>query len=150
MTTNVELSVFNLNAALIGLAGLLICFFVQVLTVNVAIRVMLPKITFSVSKMWKIFPRVIFFSSVLMLLCSHLVQIFLWSYLLFITGIIQNLGKAFVFAGSIYSTVGFSTDPLTEQWQLITVIMAASGLFTFGWSTSIIFMLAQKITPLDK
>jgi hypothetical protein len=48
-----------------------------------------------------------------------------------------------------YTTVGFVTDPLPVHWQLITVIMAASGFFSFGWSTAVMFLLSQALFPSE-
>ena len=53
-------------------------------------------------------------------------------------------------AGSTYTTVGFANDQLPYKWQLITIIMATSGLFSFGWSTSVMFLLAQTLYPSQR
>jgi hypothetical protein len=55
-----------------------------------------------------------------------------------------------VYAGSTYTTVGFVSDPLPTQWQLLSVIMAVSGLFTFGWSTAVVFIISQALFPAEK
>jgi hypothetical protein len=85
-----------------------------------------------------------------MLLISHLVQIYIWGLSLTLFDIIPNSHQAMVFAGSTYTTVGFVTDPLPIQWQLMTVIMAASGFFSFGWSTAVMFLLSQALFPAEK
>jgi hypothetical protein len=32
----------------------------------------------------------------------------------------------------------------------MTVIMAASGFFSFGWSTAVMFLLSQALFPAEK
>jgi hypothetical protein len=51
-------------------------------------------------------------------------------------------------AGSSYTTVGFISDALPVEWQLLIVIMATSGVFAFGWSTSIMFSLSRFVYPM--
>jgi hypothetical protein len=94
--------------------------------------------------------QVLFFAAILLLLVSHLVQIYMWGTALNIFDIIPNQHQAMVFAGSTYTTAGFVSDPLSVQWQLMTVIMAASGLFSFGWSTAVMFLLSQALFPSEK
>ena len=92
----------------------------------------------------------VFIACVLMLLSSHLIQIYVWGYALHAYDIIANQHQAMVYAGSTYTTVGFITDPLPTQWHLLSVIMATSGLFTFGWSTAVMFILSQALFPEEK
>ena len=92
----------------------------------------------------------VFVACILLLLISHLTQIYVWGYALNAYDIIANQHQAMVYAGSTYTTVGFITDPLPTQWQLLSVIMATSGLFTFGWSTAIMFILSQALFPAEK
>lgn len=92
----------------------------------------------------------VFFAGILLLLISHLVQIYIWGLSLTLFDIIPNEHQAMVFAGSTYTTVGFVNDPLPVRWQLVTVIMAASGFFSFGWSTAVMFLLSQALFPSEK
>jgi hypothetical protein len=66
------------------------------------------------------------------------------------SGAEKNAHQAMVFAGSTYTTVGFANDQLPYSWQLVTIIMATSGLFSFGWSTSVMFLLAQTLYPSQR
>lgn len=101
------------------------------------------------SNKW-ILAQIVFFAGILMLLISHLAQIYIWGLSLTLFDIIPNQHQAMVFAGSTYTTVGFVSDPLPAHWQLITVIMAASGFFSFGWSTAVMFLLSQALFPSEK
>ncbi len=98
----------------------------------------------------KVSAQMIFFLSILVLLISHLIQIFAWGLFTYLWGIIPNEHQAMVFAGSTYTTVGFTSDPIPTGWQLLTIIMAVSGLFSFGWSTAIMLILSQVLFPSEK
>jgi hypothetical protein len=50
-----------------------------------------------------------------------------------------------VFAGSAYTTVGFGTNPLPPSWDLIMVVIALSGMITFGWSISVLLNMTQIV-----
>ncbi len=73
---------------------------------------------------------------------AHIFEILLLGYALKWIGLIENTHQAIVFAGSTYTTVGFGTDPLPVDWDLITVTMALSGLITIAWTTSVLFGMA--------
>lgn len=89
--------------------------------------------------------HLLFFASIVILLMSHLAQILIWPMFLYWPGIMPNPNHAVLLAGSTYTTVGFVTDTLPEQWQLLEVIMAVTGLFAFAWSTSIFYALSQQL-----
>lgn len=92
--------------------------------------------------------QVTFLVGAVVLVSIHLLHIYIWGYSLYLMGIVMPLKTAILFAGSTYTTVGFADDPLKGTWQLLTTIMATSGLFSFGLSTSIMFLLTQRIFTL--
>ena len=92
----------------------------------------------------------VFLLGILLLLTSHLCQIYIWGLALNVYGVIDSMHQAMVYAGSTYTTVGFITDPLQTHWQLLSVIMAVSGLFAFCWRTAIIFLISQAFFSEEK
>jgi hypothetical protein len=94
--------------------------------------------------------QLVFLASALILLAFHLLQIYIWGMALAWSGAELNVHQAMVFAGSTYTTVGFANDQLPYGWQLVTIIMATSGLFSFGWSTSVMLLIAQTLYPLQR
>jgi hypothetical protein len=142
--------VFNFDALILGCAMILLCLIIQALFVMVVTSKFKSGVQQLVSSDRWVLAQIVFFAGILLLLISHLVQIYVWGLSLTLFDIIPNQHQAMVFAGSTYTTVGFVTDPLSEHWQLITVIMAASGFFSFGWSTAVMFLLSQALFPSEK
>ena len=129
---------------------MLVCLFCQALSVGLTTAKIKPEIGKYVAaqKLWR--AQATFFGSALILLISHLLQIWIWGMSLFWAGVVKDSHTAMVFAGSTYTTVGFVNDPLPLGWQLLTIIMATSGLFSFGWSTSVMFLLSQTLYPAER
>ena len=142
--------VFNMQALILGCVMLICCVVIQATFVLLVVS----KGKTSIKKLRHadhgLQAQVLFIACVLALLMSHLTQIYVWGYALHASDIITNQHQAMVYAGSTYTTVGFITDPLPTQWQLLSVIMATSGLFTFGWSTAVMFILSQALFPAER
>ncbi len=142
--------VFNFDALILGCITIVLCLIVQALFVMLVTTKFKNGVSKLVSESRWVMAQSVFFAGILLLLISHLVQIYIWGLSLNLFDIIPNQHQAMVFAGSTYTTVGFVTDPLTDHWQLITVIMACSGFFSFGWSTAVMFLLSQALFPSEK
>lgn len=136
---------FNLKALALGVAVLLFCLLVQVAIIHYTAAGIahLQKRRMYLTGLGG--HQLTFLVGAVVLVFIHLLHIYIWGYSLYLTGIIMPLNTAIIFAGSTYTTVGFADDPLKADWQLLTTIMATSGLFSFGLSTSIMFLLSQKI-----
>jgi len=83
-------------------------------------------------------------STVFMLLGLHLLEIFAWAAALVFSGLVTNWRLAGFFAGNTYTTVGYGTIILPDGWKMLTPIIAISGLFTFGWSGSVLVDLIGR------
>lgn len=136
---------FSWEAFALGVLILLLCLLVQVAIIHFAASgiAALQRKRFYLTGLGG--DQLTFVVGAVVLLSIHLIHIYVWGYALFLSGIVKPLNTAVIFAGSTYTTVGFANDPLKANWQLLTVIMATSGLFSFGMSTSIMFLLSQKI-----
>ena len=150
MNTTATNYVFNFDALILGCFTMLLCLIVQAMFVLLVTTKFNNGVRQLVNANRLTLAQVIFFAGILLLLVSHLVQIYIWGLSLTIFDIIPSQHQAMVFAGSSYTTVGFVTDPLPVHWQLMTVIMAASGFFSFGWSTAVMFLLSQALFPSEK
>ena len=150
MEVNAIRDVFNLQALLMGGLVLVICVVIQSLFVLLAVSKCKPNIQLLMSKNKTFLAHFIFLLGIVILLASHLLQIYVWGLSLNLYGVIDSLHNAMVYAGSTYTTVGFITDPLPTQWQLLSIIMAVSGLFAFGWSTAVVFIISQALFPVEK
>ncbi|PZF77117.1 hypothetical protein DK847_07230 [Aestuariivirga litoralis] len=138
-------NIINGPAVVIGCAALLLCLSVQGSTVTMVMTVFKGKVRAMVSEKRNLAAHVFFFAAILVMLMSHLLQIYIWSLFLYFPGIMQDIHKAVLLAGSTYTTVGFDSDTLPLRWQLLEVTMAVTGLFAFAWSTSIMYALSQQL-----
>jgi hypothetical protein len=87
-------------------------------------------------------------SIIFLLLALHLFEIFVWSSALVFSGLIPNWHDAGFFAGNTYTTIGYGNFVLTSQWEMVAPIMAISGLFTFGWSGSVLVDYVRRIQQI--
>jgi hypothetical protein len=81
--------------------------------------------------------------AVFALLGLHVLEIFLWAAALVYGGLIPNWRLAGLFSGSTYTTIGYSTI-LPLGWGMLAPLIAISGLFTFGWSGSVLVDLIRR------
>jgi len=142
--------VFNLRALIFGSMTMLVCLIVQASGAHIVTLKLKPIIGRYENAHQHYLAQLVFLASALILLAFHLLQIYIWGMALVWSGAESNPHRAMVFAGSTYTTVGFANDQLPFGWQLAPIIMATSGLFSFGWSTSVMFLLAQTLYPSQR
>lgn len=84
-------------------------------------------------------------SIIFLLLALHLFEVFVWSAALVWTGLVNDWRAAGFFAGNTYTTIGYGNFILPLRYQMLAPIMAISGLFTFGWSGSMLVDYVRRI-----
>ena len=82
--------------------------------------------------------------SVAMLLLLHVLEIVLWSTALVYSGLVPDWRIAGLFAGNTYTTLGYGNVPLARGWEMLAPLIAVSGLFSFGWSGSVLVDLVGR------
>ncbi len=85
---------------------------------------------------------------VFMLLSLHVIEIFMWAAALVYSDLVRDWRTAGFFAGNTYTTVGYGTFVLPNGWRMLAPIIAISGLFTFGWSGSVLVDFVRRINLL--
>jgi hypothetical protein len=83
-------------------------------------------------------------TSILLLLALHLTETVVWAAALVYGGLIPSWRAAGFFAGNTYTTVGYGTVLLPVGWEMLAPIIAISGLFTFGWSGSVLVDIVAR------
>ena len=83
-------------------------------------------------------------SIVFMLLSLHTVEMIMWAAALVYSGLVPDWRSAGFFAGNTYTTVGYGSVVLPPGWEMLTPLIAISGLFTFGWSGSVLVDLVGR------
>jgi hypothetical protein len=81
---------------------------------------------------------------VLMMLLLHLLEIWVWSAALVYSGLVPDWRAAGFFAANTYTTVGYGNFLLPEGWHMLAPIIAMSGLFTFGWTGSVLVEIVRR------
>jgi hypothetical protein len=143
-TSNSEY-IFNFNALGFGAVMFLFILFVHatyMFFLNRHYEVITDKLI--ADKKFGLVP-IVFYVTAFFLSASHLIEIGIWGFALNITGLVPNANLAVSFAGSTYTTVGFGADPLPISWELVTVIIALSGMVAFGWSISVLIGMTRIV-----
>ena len=87
-------------------------------------------------------------SLVFQLLAVHLFEVFVWAAALVESGLVSDWRAAGFFAGNTYTTLGYGEFILPLRYQMVAPIMAISGLFTFGWSGSVLVDYVRRIQEI--
>ena len=82
---------------------------------------------------------------VFMLLALHVTEMFLWAAALVYSDLVPDWRSAGFFAGNTYTTVGYGAFILPNGWRMLAPIIAMSGLFTFGWSGSVLVDFVRRL-----
>ncbi len=85
---------------------------------------------------------------VFMLLALHISEICFWATALVYSNLVPDWRTAGFFAGNTYTTVGYGTFVLPNGWRMLAPIIAISGLFTFGWSGSVLVDFVRRINTI--
>jgi len=79
-----------------------------------------------------------------LLVFIHLIETLLWTAPLLWLGIMDNFRDAYYYVLEAYTTLGEGNVALPDQWRLVGPVIAISGLFTFGWTGSVlVYIMGQ-------
>jgi Ion channel len=93
----------------------------------------------------RLLPDVDFALMILVILVTHLAEIALWTGTLIFLGAIPSLRDAFYYVAGTYTTLGYGEGTLPEVWRLMGPMIAISGLFAFGWTTSVLMNVVAQV-----
>ena len=136
--------VFNLDALLFGGAILVL---VMLIHAVLAISVHVGYTKFSgqwIRRKKYLRAQLAFLVAMFCLMIPHLVEIGVWGAAIHYFGLVKNLHDAIVFSGSSYTTLGFAPNVFPPGWELVTVIIAVSGMFAFAWSTTVMLEMMKN------
>jgi hypothetical protein len=89
-----------------------------------------------------------FAAMIVTMLLTHLAEIFMWSAVLVGIEAVPIFHDAFYYVAGTYTTLGYGEGTLPRAWRLLAPMMAMSGLFAFGWTTSVLFNLVTQASLL--
>jgi len=81
---------------------------------------------------------VLFGTVIFLLLALHLAEIVFWTAALVYSKLVTDWRAAAFFVANTYTTVGYGSFVLKPEWNMLAPIIAISGLFTFGWTGSVL------------
>jgi hypothetical protein len=77
--------------------------------------------------------------AVLLMLVLHILDMGIWAGTLTHLRLITNARDSLYFTANSYTTLGYGSVPLGLGWRELSPMMAISGLFTFAWTTGVMF-----------
>jgi Ion channel len=77
--------------------------------------------------------------AVLLMLVLHILDMGIWAGMLTHLCLITNPRDSLYFTANSYTTLGYGSVPLGLGWRELSPMMAISGLFTFAWTTGVMF-----------
>lgn len=87
-------------------------------------------------------------ATIALLVVIHLLETLLWTIPLTTLGMIDTFRDAYYYVLEAYTTLGEGTIALPDEWRLIGPVIAISGLFTFGWTGSVLVYVMTQIGKL--
>jgi len=89
-------------------------------------------------------------AAVALMLVSHLVETGIWTSILVWGHLVGSWRDAAYFAANTYTTLGYGTVVLADEWKMLCPIIAISGLFTFGWTGSVLVDVVGRTSHLKE
>ncbi|UVC14461.1 ion channel [Mesorhizobium onobrychidis] len=80
----------------------------------------------------------------------HFAETLLWAIPIFLAGLIPSMRDSYYYVLESYTTLGEGSISLPDRWRLVGPIIAMSGLFTFGWTGSVLVSIMTDFGKLDK
>lgn len=91
------------------------------------------------------------FATVIAALVSlHLAETLTFMLPIYLSGMMPSARDAYYFVLGSYTTVGSADVVPPESWRLIGPIIAMAGLFTFGWTVSLLVSIMADIARFDR
>jgi hypothetical protein len=87
-------------------------------------------------------------SIILAMLAAHLVETGIWTTVLVRSHLVTDWREAGYFAANTYTTLGYGEVILAAHWKMLAPIIAISGLFTFGWTGSVLVDVVGRVNQL--
>lgn len=82
-----------------------------------------------------------YFFAILLVIAIHLAEIVIWAYICVALKVFPTNPQTFYFAGEMYTTVGFGSYKLSEQWRILPIIISFSGIFAVSMSGAALYTM---------
>jgi hypothetical protein len=102
----------------------------------------------STTRHWRI--DFLLVATIAALAALHFVETLIWATPIYVGGFIPNMRDSYYYVLESYTTLGEGNISLPDKWRLIGPIIAMSGLFTFGWTGSVLVNVMSEFSKLDR
>lgn len=86
-----------------------------------------------------------YFIAILLVIASHLGEIVVWAYICVALKVFPTNPQTFYFAGEMYTTVGYGSYTLSEQWRILPIIISFSGIFAVSMSGAALYSMMGSL-----
>ncbi|BCH27493.1 ion channel [Mesorhizobium sp. L-8-3] len=80
----------------------------------------------------------------------HFLETLIWAVPISHGELIHSMRDSYYFVLESYTTLGAGNISLPDQWRLLGPSIAMSGLFTFGWTGSVLVSIMTEFGKLDR
>jgi hypothetical protein len=84
------------------------------------------------------------------LVALHFAETLIWAIPIYVRGFIPSMRDSYYYVLESYTTLGEGNVSLPDRWRLLGPIIAISGLFTFGWTGSVLVSIMTEFGKLDR
>ncbi|MDP9813127.1 hypothetical protein J2W42_005998 [Rhizobium tibeticum] len=79
----------------------------------------------------------------------HFAETLIWAVPLYVRAIIPSMRDSYYYVLESYTTLGEGNVSLPARWRLLGPIIGMSGLFTFGWTGSVLVSIMTDFGKYD-
>lgn len=94
--------------------------------------------------------NLLFAAVIASLVVLHLVETLACAVLIANAGLIPTFRDAYYFVLESYTTLGTGIVDPPDDWRLLGPLIGVAGLFTFGWTSSLLVSVMTEISRLDR
>jgi hypothetical protein len=80
----------------------------------------------------------------------HFAETLIWAVPLYVRDIIPSMRDSYYYVLESYTTLGEGNVTLPDRWRLLGPIIGMSGLFTFGWTGSVLVSIMTDFGKFDR
>lgn len=80
----------------------------------------------------------------------HFIETLVWALPISVAGLVPSMRDSYYYVLESYTTLGEGNVSLPNEWRLIGPIIGMSGLFTFGWTASVLVNIMTEFGKVDR
>lgn len=105
------------------------------------------RVTLSTSR-WRI--NVLLAVFVWLLAALHMLETLIFAFPLYWLGALETMSDSYFYVLESYTTLGGGDVRPSERWRLLGPIIAMAGVFSVGWTVSVLVSIMGQINTLDR